>query len=133
VFETCEAPQPFEGARLMQTGGGERVVEVGLARNVHDLLASASAKDAAEVAVALIRGRDDVGIIGSDGTLITAQLGAETHETTGRSWSRVPGLYVSYRPIAATCGSGLIEVDLASYKQSKVVARAQHDANEPKM
>jgi isoaspartyl peptidase/L-asparaginase-like protein (Ntn-hydrolase superfamily) len=46
------------------TGSGERVVEVGLARKVHDLLASGSSvKDAADVAVALIRGRGDIGVI----------------------------------------------------------------------
>jgi hypothetical protein len=69
----------------------------------------------------------------TDGTLMTAQVGADTHEATGRSWSRVPGLHVSYSPIAATCRSGLIEVDLGSYHQLNVVSRAQNEANEPRL
>jgi hypothetical protein len=69
----------------------------------------------------------------TDGTLVTAQVGAQTHEATGRSWSKVPGLYVSYSPIAVNCRSGLIEIDLAGYHQSSAVARAQSEASEPKM
>lgn len=46
------------------TGTGERVVEAGLARQVHGWLASGStAQEAADRAVALIRGKGDIGII----------------------------------------------------------------------
>ncbi|HEY8039916.1 MAG TPA: isoaspartyl peptidase/L-asparaginase [Polyangiaceae bacterium] len=46
------------------TGAGERIVEEGLARQVHGWLAQgASAKDAAERAVSAIQGRGDIGII----------------------------------------------------------------------
>jgi hypothetical protein len=70
---------------------------------------------------------------GTDGTFVTAQVGSRNHEATGHVWSRVPGLYVSYLPIAGDCRGGLIEVDLAGYHQSRVATRARDAAAEPKM
>jgi len=53
-----------ESGAVAATGSGERVVELGLARRTHDLLAAgASAKDAGDRAVALVRGLGDIGVI----------------------------------------------------------------------
>jgi isoaspartyl peptidase/L-asparaginase-like protein (Ntn-hydrolase superfamily) len=46
------------------TGTGERIVEAGLARQIHGLLASGlSAREAADQGVALLRGSGDIGIV----------------------------------------------------------------------
>jgi len=53
-----------QGGAAAATGTGERIGEAALARRVHDLLASgASARDAADAAVALVRGSSGIGII----------------------------------------------------------------------
>jgi len=53
-----------QGGAVAATGTGERIVEAGLARQIHGLLASgSSAREAADHGVALLRGSGDIGII----------------------------------------------------------------------
>jgi hypothetical protein len=74
-------------------------------------------------------------VVASDGTWADVPVGTQRHTGTALSWSRLPGLYVSYVPFAVpgSCRAGRVEIDLASYHQAAATAAARVEASEPKM
>jgi hypothetical protein len=71
----------------------------------------------------------------ANGTPVDVPLPPRKLEGAGSSWSKVPGLFISYSPFDPdeNCSKGLIRVELAGYHKLKLDAAVRARAQDAKM